>query len=344
MELARLRPVYAHEGPFATVYLEGRSPGEDAPTQQRLRWKALRERLVELGAPHGAVDSIESALHAAETGEAQTNGRVLVATESGVVLDEPWDAALGAGDSAHWTRLPELGAFVREEARSVRMLVALVDAQGAVIRQEVVAEQHQAHEVDAETVQGTAVEGTHKPRGQALSHNQIQRRAEHAARQNAEDVAAELRSTAASFHPEVLVLAGETQARTAVRAELSHELDGLCTEIDRGGDQDETAEQVLADQLREVAGAESARDAQTRTDQLNEGLAHERAVHGEQQVARAAEMGAVDILLLEHDTALEREAFLLKTCAETDSQVDLVAESTRMTDGIGALLRFPVQR
>src|SRR5690625_1441242 len=35
MDLARIRPVYDHPGPFATVYLEGRSPGEDAPQQVR---------------------------------------------------------------------------------------------------------------------------------------------------------------------------------------------------------------------------------------------------------------------------------------------------------------------
>jgi len=36
MELGELKAVYAHEGPFVTVYLEGRSPSEDAEKQVRL--------------------------------------------------------------------------------------------------------------------------------------------------------------------------------------------------------------------------------------------------------------------------------------------------------------------
>lgn len=343
MDLTRLRPVYEHAGPFATVYMEGRSPGEDSRNQMRLRWKSLRERLASDGAAADVLDALEAALTDEQAGEEQTNGRVLVATEDGgLVFDEAWDAALGSGDDAHYTVLPELGAYVREQARSVRMLVAISDAQGAVVRQEIVAEQHVPRDVDAETVAGSADEGVHKPRGGALKHNQIQRRAEHAAQHNAEDVVAHLRTVAASFRPRVLVLAGETQTRTVIRDALSGELADLCVEADRGDTQDNAAEQALAEQLREIASSEATRSAQARAEQLYEGLAHGQAVQGDQQVAQAAEMGAVDTLLLEHGSSLDREAFLIKQCAQTSARADLVEADTGVTDGVAALLRFPL--
>lgn len=50
MDLSRLQSVYVHEGPVATVYLEGRSPAEDSGEQLRKRWEDLRDRLSAEGA------------------------------------------------------------------------------------------------------------------------------------------------------------------------------------------------------------------------------------------------------------------------------------------------------
>lgn len=342
MDLSRLQTVYDNEGPFATVYLEGRSPGEDAREQMRLRWKALRERLATQGAGTDVLDALESALVTGKSGEELADGRVLVATAAGVVFDEPWDAALGAGDDAHWTVVPELGPFVREQARSVRMLVAITDQEGAQVRQEVIAQEHSPRALTAEDVQGGAAEGVHKPRGGALSHNQIQRRAEHAVERNAEDIVAHLRTASSHFRPHVVVLAGETQARTAVKDKLPNGLTEIAVEAERGGIRDNTSEQALTDQLREIASDRSARDAESRAEQLDAGLAHGQAVHGDQEVAGAAEKGAVDTLLFEYDHDAAREAFLIKVCAGTSSKFGLVPTGTGLTDGVGALLRFPV--
>ena len=343
MDLSRLQSVYAHEGPAATVYLEGRSPAEDSGEQLRKRWKDLRERLSAAGATSGALQALDVALGQDQSGEEQANGRVLVASEQGLVLDEPWDAALGSGDQAHWSELPELGAMVREECRSVRMLVVLAKHQGAQIRQEIVAEEHVARDVGTQNVTGSSDRDPHKPRGGALAHKQIQRRAEQAQRRNAEDVVKELRTLEASFRPRVIVLAGEVQDRTAVRDALPEGLFRLCVDVDRGDDQDESAEQALAEQLRQVAVEESTRSAQSRSEQLHAGLAHEQAVRGADQVARAAEMGAVETLLLEHGVAADREASLIKMSALGSARVDLVEQGTDLTDGVGALLRFPLK-
>lgn len=343
MDLSRLRPVYEHDGPFATLYMEGRSPGEDAEKQVRLRWQALRERLEGAGADPRAVQALEDRVLSGVAGEEQVNGRVMVAAaDDGIVLDEPWDAALGTGDAAHWGVLPELGAFGREAARAVRALVVVAGQEGARVRQEVVAERHTPETRSDEEVTGGAVEDVHKPRGQALSHKRIQRRADQAVTRNAEDIAAHVTRAAETFRPRVVILAGEVQARTAVREALSGELADILVDTGRGGLDDEASAYALSEEVLRIAAEESAADAEQRADRFHAGVAHDEAAQGSRPVAAAAEMGAVDTLLFEEGAAASREALLLRACAGTGSALALVPEGTGLTDGVGALLRFPV--
>lgn len=340
MELASLRPVYDQEGPFATIYLEGRSPDEDAREELRLRWRGLRERLQSEGAPEGTLSAVDSALAAAIAGEAQADGRILVADSEKVVLDAPWDAALGTGDGAVWQELPNLGPYVREHAKTIRELVVVPSQQAATVRQEIIARQHTPRDLEDQRVEGSAYEQVHKPRGQAYAHNRIQRRAEQAASQNAKEMVEQLRKIASEFRPHVLVLAGEHEGRKNLRAELQEGLAELVSEVDRGGIGDKESEDALSDELLRIAGEVSERDAQRRTEQWQAALAHELAAQGAEQVAHAAEMGAVETLLLEPGTEATREAFLIKMSSRTDATLDLVADDTGLDDGVGAILRY----
>ncbi|MBB3662276.1 rubrerythrin [Prauserella sediminis] len=342
MRLAALRHVYEQPGPFATVYLEGRSPAEDAREQTRLRWRELRERLHSQGAAESALEALDDALAAALSGEEQANGRILVANEDGVTLHARWDAALGTGDGAVWQQLPDLGSYVREHARAIRELVVTASQKGATVRQLVIAEQHEPREVRADDIEGSAYEQVHKPRGQGESHGRIQRRADEAASQNAKDVVERLRKISSNFQPHALVLAGETQGRQAIRAELPDELGDILSETDRGGDGAKESDSALTDELLAIAERTSEHNASQRSEQWQAALAHELAAQGAQSVARAAEMGAVETLLLEPGREATREAFLLKTCSDTDAAVDLVATGTELDAGVGAILRYPV--
>lgn len=348
MQLRQLRPIFERRDDLLTVYLESRPPSEDAPEQVRKRWKALRERAEEAGAVESVLDAAESALLGEKAGEVQADGRVLVAAANdndpagaSVLLDEPWDAASGAGDSVHWAALPELGALVREELRSVRLLVAVADQQGARVRREVVAREREPQEIDVTVVEGDSDEGVHKPRQGALAHNRIHRRADEAVKHNAQVVADHLSSATRQFAPRVLVLAGEVQGRTAIRAELSKKLVEICVEAHQGGVEDEGAEQALATELRRIAGEEATRSQAAYTDQFHESAAHELAVQGADSVLHAAKMGAVATLLLQPDRSVDREASLLQACAVTDAAVALVDLDISLDDGVGALLRFP---
>lgn len=347
MQLRQLRPLFEQRGHLLTVYLESRPPSEDAPEQVRKRWRALRERAQEAGAGESVLDAAEAALLGEKFGEVQADGRVIVAAAdeddhdaANVLLDEPWDAASGTGDDVHWAVLPELGTLVREELRSVRLLLAVVDQQGARVRHEVVTRERQPQQIEATTVDGDSDEGVHKPRQGALAHNRIQRRADEAVKHNAQVVADHLSSAARTFVPRLLVLAGEVQGRTAIRAELSKKLADICVETNEGGVEDEGAEQALATELRRIAGEETTRSQSAYTDQFHESAARGLAVHGTASVSHAAELGAVATLLLQPDRPAAHEASLLQACAVTDAAVAMVDADTDLDDGVGALLRF----
>src|SRR5699024_7158835 len=172
----------------------------------------LREQLAEAGAGQATLDHVGEALDPQTTGDArvagevQTDGRVLVANDSGVVLDEPWDAALGAGDSAQWSAAPDLGPLLREQAQSVRLLVAITDKQGATVQRVVAAPAHDLEQGNEDAVDGTGHGSGHQPRRGALSHKQIQRHAQEVVQQNQRDIADHLARVATRWHPERIVL------------------------------------------------------------------------------------------------------------------------------------------
>ncbi|MDN5745105.1 MAG: hypothetical protein L0H31_08285 [Nocardioidaceae bacterium] len=348
MQLDPWRPVLEHDGPLLTVYLESQSPTEDAAAQVRKRWESLRRSAEDDGADEGALDAVENALEAHKAGEIQVDGRVLVATPTdgdhagSVLLEEPWSAVSTGRDSVQWATLPDVGALVREELRAVRVLVAVADQHGARVRLEVLSPENDPEAVESTLVEGESDREVHKPRQGALAHNRIQRRADEAVKENAQTVAKHLSSAVNRYAPAVLVLAGEVQARTAIRQELGKREADLCVETDRGGVEDEGAEQALAAEVRRIA-TETVADAQTEySEQLHQQTAQGLGIQGADAVAAAAEMGAVAAMLLEADRPANREGLLLQACAVTDTAVGLVDTQTRLDDGVGALLRFPL--
>lgn len=351
MQLSPWRPVFEHQGPLLTVYLESQSPSEDAAEQVRKRWGSLRDRAANEGAGAAVLDAVEAALSRQMPGEVQADGRVIVAAPSAdddtagtVLLDETWDGASDDRDDVHWGTLPDVGPLVRQKLRSVRVLVAVADQHGARVRFEVLSPENESQEREDTIVEGDSRGWVRKPRQGALAHNRIQRRADEAVKQNARTVAEYLTSAARRFVPRVLVLAGEVQGRTAIRDELANEETDICVEADRGGVEDDGAEQALASELSRIASEEVSRSQTAYADQFHESAAHELAVQGADSVAAAAEMGAVATLLLDPDRLATREALLLQACAVTDASVALVDPETDLEDGVGALLRFPTER
>ena len=131
MNHSHLRTVYGSGGPYATVYLEGRTPSADAETQLRLRWSELRDQLSESGAVESLLESIDAIILVDEPTEVHTDGRTIVANSQGVLLDEHWDAALGDGDAAHYGGA-RAGAFLRQECGQCDVVLVIAGQDGAM--------------------------------------------------------------------------------------------------------------------------------------------------------------------------------------------------------------------
>ncbi|WP_047687983.1 hypothetical protein [Kocuria sp. ZOR0020] len=183
-------------------------------------------------------------------------------------------------------------------------------------------------------------ESVQKPRGGALSHNQIQRRAEEAVQQNARGIAEHLEKTARSWNPDVLILAGEVQGRTALAAELPPALEEIKHDVERGGAQDERAEEALADELQSIAADLAVKNAADHAGSFEQAKAHNLAVEGVDAVAHAAGVGAVETLLLGTEAKTEQESNVLAACVRTDAELELMDLDAQ--DGVAAILRFDV--
>lgn len=338
MNLENLRTVYDNQGPFATVYLEGRSPAADAEKQVRLRWDELRENLANAGAADEILRHLDGTLIVEDITEVQTDGRTVVANAAGVVLDEHWDAAVGTGDAAHYGEVPELGAYVREGCRLVDMVLVIASQEGATIRELQASPQHEAQQQDESLISGDNDEDIHAPRQGALSHNQIRRRADEIVKDNARAVADHVDEIVRAREPDLMVVAGEVQGRTAVKAELSTRVTELLEETDQGGTDDDAAEEALYDALKSLASDRVQAKQTEHTENLSYSTAHDLAVEGADKVSQAAQRGAVATVLLNYDVGADGEGAILADAVLSSADVGLIDGD--VADGIAAILRY----
>ncbi|WP_209323614.1 Vms1/Ankzf1 family peptidyl-tRNA hydrolase [Brevibacterium renqingii] len=340
MNYSHLRTIYEKGGPYATVYLEGRSPSADAATQIRLRWEELREQLSDNGADESLLESIDAVVLVDEPTEVHTDGRIIVATSEGVLLDEHWDAALGDGDAAHYGQVPELGAFLRQESRQFDVILVIAGQDGATVRELSVTPDRERSENDGVHVTGDNDEEINKPRRGAYSHNQIRRRVDEIIKDHARTVADFVDRLITEHAPDALVLAGEVQGRTVVKAELSVRAEEMLHEISEGGDEDAGAEEATDVAIRTLVTRLAEEREAENSDRLGESKAHDRAVEGRAEVEKAVRRGAVATLLLDDAEASEGEAEIVAEAILSSAEIGLSHDP--MSDGIAAILRYDV--
>ncbi|WP_156365295.1 hypothetical protein [Sciscionella sediminilitoris] len=331
--------MYESEGPFLTVYLAGGSPDENAAEHVWLRWRALHEQVADT-ADTDSLDAVERAVEAQQPGSIQADGRVLVGAGGQVLLDEAVDASQGGGDTVRWGPEPYLGAYVRESAKTTRILLVVADQHSADIHRLVVAAEQELADVGASEVRGAAGNKVHHPRGGQLAHARIQRHADENRARNAEEIAALIDTRVEQFRPSIVLLAGAVEARAELRSRVGARAAVLLAETDRGGKDVNASEESLTEELLRIAEEHESAERAELAERLDAGLAHQTAVQGAGPVGEAASEGAVDMLLLdEHDTGVD-EASLLRECALTDAGVGLLPEETVVRDSVAALLRY----
>ncbi|MEV1288551.1 Vms1/Ankzf1 family peptidyl-tRNA hydrolase [Micromonospora sp. NPDC049679] len=362
MDLSFLSPLYAHSGPWASVYLDASHNTADADAALQLRWRALRERLAEQGTSPDTVHALGDAVlrHDPRPGE---YGLALSAADGEVVLSH-YLAAPPLRDVATYEPLPHAMPLVAQRGEEISWLRVLVNRTGA--------------DIDAVSA-GCLPRHAHldgrskyplrkvKPGGWSQSH--FQRAAEMTWHRNAGDAAGATTELADMIGAEVVVVAGDPQARQQLIAQLPTRWQRRMVQTDAGsralGSDPEPLNDVTIQAIAEVA------DQHTRS-ALDRYAAQEGLGNGLSAVVQALQRNQVDTLLLVDDPAsterlwigpeptqvgVERgelvamavpepqrvraDAALLRALTGTHASLVLVGpDEVDLDGGVGAVLRY----
>ena len=247
---------------------------------------------------------------------------------------------MGDGDAAHYGDVPELGAYLRQESRQFDVVLVIAGQDGAAVRELSVTPDRERIENEPVHVTGDNDEDINKPRRGAYSHNQIRRRVDEIIKDNARSVADFVDRLVTENAPDVVVLAGEVQGRTAVKSELSVRSEELLHEISEGGDDDDGAEEAIDVAVRTLVTKLAEEREAENSERLSESKAHDRAVEGRAEVEKAVARGAVATLLIDDADAAEGEAGIIADAIQSSAEIGLSHDP--MADGIAAILRYDV--
>lgn len=364
MRASHLRSLTEQEPPFVSVHIDDSHDTENAEHELSLRWRAVREDLVDAGAEQRVVDLVEDTLlrSAPPVG---ASGRSIVATKSGVHLDARLVRPPVRTVARH-SALPYLVPLIEHGVSSTLQVVAVVDHTGADVLE--LTGTSVAHR---ETVDGVGTPVHHASGAETAGPGDPQRRSDEQSRKNIAAAVDHLCAIVDRRRPERVYVVGETTSLADLHAAAPSRLADVLHNLPIGArgsglsESDILAAVAQADERRrnEVLDATARRfDAEIHRE---EGL----AVEGLTAVCGALRNGEVDTLVIgdigdatvvddgspttvaptaanlsELGAAPERvlradEALPMLAIA-TDADLVRVDERVSPTDGVGALLRY----
>lgn len=369
MRLHFLQPLYETEGPYVSVYLNVSRDAEDAPKAIGLRWRAAREDLEGQGADAATLDAVERTVgEAGGRGETPVGpqGQAVFAAGGRVVLNELLPEP-PRRTIARFSPLPHAMPYAVQRDDRIAFVRVAIDRLGA----DIIATSSGGVERDAE-IRGDDYP-IHKPRGGEFANKRYQRAAEHQWQANAIDVAAEVERLALRTGAEAIVVSGDRQVARMMVDHLREGLRPLVAETESGVRADGSATAVLdaeAARLTQRKAAERAREITAAY--RREAGQRDRAAEGLAATVAALRLAQAEALLLNDDPnstaelwagpeathlavtdgelhdmgvpepfAERADAVLVRALAGTDAELHVVPpEELKLTDGVGALLRY----
>jgi hypothetical protein len=356
MDVTFLRSMYAHPGPWVSVYLDDRNDVGSTREEVELRWRSAREVLAAENAPADALAAAETAWRDADENPGK-HGVALFAGSDAEAFHE-WVPVAPAQPDAVFDTLPHVLPLLYERGDRVTWLRVLVDRTAATI------EYASTGSVPRRTeVQGSESFPIRKVKAGDWMQARFQREAETTWQRNAGEAAEAVTHIADDLNPDVLVIAGDVQARRLLQEQLPVRWQerSVLTEGSRAAGADtgaledvtlqliaETAaakdEQVL-ERLRERSGEWSVAGLAATVEAANRAQIDTLVVDPDKLGGKRLRMTADDLLDLDQGngsapTADAGDALVRAAARSGAGVVVLVPEQADLRDGAAAVLRY----
>lgn len=298
MNVSFLAPLYAVDGPYASVFLDTTRSVENAPHEIELRWRGLRARLEEAGADEKVLGALDGAV-GRDIGTPGPHGQALIAADGRVLLDRHLPAP-PMRDAASWLPVPDPLPLLAALENAVPYVLAVVDRVGADIH----AYGPHGSPVEDEQVEGGTFD-IRKVKPGDWAHKQYQRRAENLWSENAERVAEEVGAIVHRLHAELLVVTGDSRAREKLRLHLDRMSADRMVVVDAGGRGPGASEEKLQREVHQLVLDAAARRRRRALDDLERERGEmDRAAEGVPAVVQALRRAQVHTLYLPEDGRL----------------------------------------
>ena len=292
MDSETLRPLLTTRGPFASVYFEGSHDTQDAAAHRDVRWRGLREQLVEQGAARSVTADIERAVMDLRPPIGR-GGRGLIAGADGVVVNKHLLRS-PAATVVRVSELPYIVPIVEHGFKYPNYLLVTVDHTGADITV------HTNSTLGDETVDSGGYP-VHKASGaETAGYGYPQLRTDEAACKNLRAVADRVSELVDDMTADAVFVAGEVRPRSDLLAALPERIAERAVSLQVGARHsghgfDEVQQDIHAQFLKQrldVIG-DVARRFEAEVDRRS-GL----AVEGLGAVCSALGQGAVETLII----------------------------------------------
>jgi release factor family 2 len=355
MNISFLRSMYAHPGPWVSVYIDDSHNTERARQDIRQRWRDARDSLARAGAPEGLIESAERALMDAPL-RPGSHGAAVFAGSDDTAYNE-WIPAPPGAPEIRFDALPHVVPMLQERGQQVTWLRVVADRTGATIEYATTGSLPRRTEVT-----GSETFPIRKISPGDWAQARYQREAELTWQRNAGEVAAAVAELADRIGPDVLILAGDVQARRLLHEQLPVIWRNRSVLAD--GSRAENADMERLDDVTVQLVAESAAGQDDRVlDRLRE-QSGERSALGLAATLAAINRAQVETLVLDPSTLglarlgidpsdqLQRSGFedrptldagdaLVWAATSTAADVVVVGpDQVSLPDGVGAVLRY----
>ena len=359
MRLDFLRPLYEGTGDYASVYLDASRTSEDAAELVALRWRAAREHLADGGADQATLGALEELV----TGQEHSVPGLAAFARDGEVAFTTALPRPPRQDISRYAPLPHVMPLLAQLPPLVPQLHVRADRSGG----EVVAVRPQGG-TTGERVNGPSWP-VHKASLGGWSEARYQRSAEEAWAENAKQLAETVTAAAAQTGAELIVVAGDTRARSLLLEQLSTALRESAVIVDREVD---ASSELLLEAALETTRARTDEETRSRLDEFRSQAARGQAAEGLAPTVAALRAGQVSEVLIADDpsstarawvgpqpvdlavsihelaergvgqsVADRADAAVVRAAAATGAELRFVPEDEQPPQGgIGALLRY----